>query len=147
MQSFMNRSEAIAVLHEIYDLLKESVTVNHVSLDDKSQLVKNGNGYEIKMQCAFDKDCWDGVEQILERHGLGMRLVDDFVIIYSLSLCKIVRYSLNLTFSYHSTFAVGMHVRHEHVIADKLAIRKHFQQFIGVLNFVDFTVETIAVPA
>jgi hypothetical protein len=53
MQSFMNRSEAIAVLHEIYDLLKESVTVNHVSLDDISQVVKN---------------------------------VDDFVIIYSLSL-------------------------------------------------------------
>jgi hypothetical protein len=93
----MNRSEAVAVLHEIYDLLKESVTMNQVSLDDKSQLVKNGNGYEIKMQCIFDEDCWDGVKPILERHGLGMRLADGFVIIYSLSLslCKIVRYSLS----------------------------------------------------
>jgi len=99
----MNRSEAIAVLREIYDLLKESVTVNQVSLDDKSQLVKNGNGYEIKMQCAFDKDCWDGVEQILERHGLGMRVADDLVIIYSLSLSlsKIVRYSLNFLLPQH----------------------------------------------
>jgi hypothetical protein len=40
-----------------------------------------------------------------------------------------------------------MHVWHEHVIADKFAIRKHFQQIVGVFHFVDFAVEVIAVFA
>jgi hypothetical protein len=81
----MKKQEALAVLREIYDVLRETVTMNQVSLNDKTQLVENSHGYEIKMQCQFDSDCWDGVKPLLKKHSLGMKVADGFVIIYSLS--------------------------------------------------------------
>ena len=79
----MKRQEALAVLYEICDVLKETVAMNHVSLDDKNSIVKNSDGYEIKLQCQFDKGCWIGIKPILEKYKLGMRVSEDYVIIYS----------------------------------------------------------------
>jgi hypothetical protein len=80
----MKRQEALAVLHEICNVLKETVAINHVSLDEKNSIVNNSDGYEIKLQCQFEKACWTGIKPILEKYRLGMRVSEDNVIIHSL---------------------------------------------------------------
>ncbi len=78
----MDRSKALAVFREITKVLNQSVAMNQVSLDDRSA-TEDGSGFEIKIKCDFDKHAWICVKPILEKHRLGMKVTDDYVIIYS----------------------------------------------------------------
>jgi hypothetical protein len=77
----MNKSKALAVLHEIFDVCKESVIVNHVSID----LTFQGN-YEIKMKCNLDQQSRQCIKPILEKYKLALKEKNGYTIIYSLSL-------------------------------------------------------------
>ena len=80
----MDKQEALAVMHEILDVLKESVLITRVSLDGRRSHVfkddENGD-YSIRIRCDFEAGCWNGVKPILERHGLSMKVADGFVVI------------------------------------------------------------------
>jgi hypothetical protein len=73
----------LEVLHEISNELKESVSISQVSLNSKSRIVENSNGFEIKMCCAFESGTWDGIKPILQKHGLSLKVEDGAVIVYT----------------------------------------------------------------
>ena len=81
----MDRVEAVAILHEILEVWGESVIMTCVSIDDASSTVyRNLNiGYEIRMRCDLDNDSRDCIKPILEKHKLGIKEEEGFVIIYS----------------------------------------------------------------
>jgi hypothetical protein len=73
----------MAVLHEIAEKIRESVSISQISLESKSQVVENFQGFEIKIRCVFESGSWQCVKPILERHCLGLKVEDEFVIVYS----------------------------------------------------------------
>ncbi len=80
---YINRTKAIEVIHEIYEVLKETVSMSQVSLESKSQIVENSDGFEIKMRCAFENDSWECIKPILQNHGLRMKIEDGAVIVFT----------------------------------------------------------------
>ncbi len=81
----MNKSEALRVLHEILDVLRESVTISSVSLDSQSaQVVSDGKGCQIRMKCELDSFSRDCLKPILEKHKLGLKDADGYVTVYQL---------------------------------------------------------------
>ncbi len=82
----MNKTETLAVMHEILDAWRESVTINSVSLDpSRSHREHEEKGYQIKMQCELDGFSRSIMKPILEKHGLGVKEEGGFVTIYSLA--------------------------------------------------------------
>jgi hypothetical protein len=80
----MNKTEALAVLHEIFESCRESVTINCVSIDPHSQVSKNPEGnYSIRMKCDLDSAARRCVASILQKHLLAMKEEKGFVIVYS----------------------------------------------------------------
>jgi hypothetical protein len=68
----------------MFEVLRESVIMNLISLDSsRSELVKGDNGFEIRIQCNFEENCWDSVKPILHKHDLSIRVADGYVTIYS----------------------------------------------------------------
>ena len=68
----MNRTQTLAVLHEILDALGESIIVNWVSVDSS----------EIKMRCDFNEGTWERVNPILQKNGLSLKIANGHVVIY-----------------------------------------------------------------
>jgi hypothetical protein len=80
----MNKSEALAVLHEFKDACKESVTVSCVSMDDSQVSHIFTGGYQIKMKCELDNCSRDILKGIIKKQNLAMREQNGYVILQSL---------------------------------------------------------------
>ena len=79
----MDKSEALAVLHEIYDSCKESVSISCVSLDPE-QVRHNGVGYQIRLKCDLDSFSRNCVEAVLAKHQLAMREEKGYVFVFKM---------------------------------------------------------------
>jgi hypothetical protein len=80
----INRTEALAVLHEIFDICRETTLIDYVSLDSKvGQLSGCSRSFNIKMECAFDQHPRARVKPILQKHQLEMKEEKGFVLIHS----------------------------------------------------------------
>ena len=80
----MNKSEALDVMHEILDALKETVSISSVSLDHSShQISKHPDDFQIKIKCNLDDYSRKCIQPILEKHNLKTDTKEDTVIIYS----------------------------------------------------------------
>ena len=77
----MNKSEALAVMHEIYDSCGESATLTCISLDPK-QVELLGTRYQIRMKNHLDITSRRIIETILGKHRLCMREEQGYVIIF-----------------------------------------------------------------
>jgi len=69
----MNKSEALAVLHEIYSALTESMSVTRVSLDNSQISHIFTGGYQLKMKCELDRISRDIIQGIMQKHQLYMK--------------------------------------------------------------------------
>jgi hypothetical protein len=80
----LERTEALTVLHEIFDVCKESVIMNCVSLDSHvTHRVEESGSFEIRIKCCLDRQSKDCIKPILERHQLDLREEKEFVILFS----------------------------------------------------------------
>ncbi len=78
----MDKSEAAAVMHEIYDAIGESVCINSISLDDlDSLIVKGDKGYQIKMKCSLDNHSRRTIKPIIEKNHLTLKESNGYVLI------------------------------------------------------------------
>ncbi len=81
----MNKSEALAVLHEFYEACKESGGTQCVSLDGSQVSHIFTGGYEIKMKCELDSPTRDILKVITKKHNLIMKEQNGYVVLQSLS--------------------------------------------------------------
>jgi hypothetical protein len=84
MRGLLKKQEALAVMHEIRDVLKESVIISSVSLDMRSSRVAKtfeGDGFLIRMRCDLDKYSADCLKPILEKNMLALCEENGFVLI------------------------------------------------------------------
>jgi len=83
----LNKSEALAVLHEIYGACRESVIITCISIDSLSSKVfkdpENG-GFTIRMQCNLDDYSRKCIKPVLENHMLAMIEEKGYVTIFKL---------------------------------------------------------------
>jgi hypothetical protein len=84
MVSPMNKTEALAVLNEVRDALKESTVVSCVSLDGSQVFHILSGGYEIKMKCELDNVSRGIIDSILRKHELYLKEQNGYVILRSL---------------------------------------------------------------
>ena len=80
----MNKTEALAVLSEIRDALKESMIVSCVSLDGSQVSHILTGGYEIKMKCELDSVSRGIINGILKKYELYLKEQGGYVILRSL---------------------------------------------------------------
>ena len=74
MRGRLLKPEALAVMHELLDALKESVLISGVSLDcSGSKKANSPEGFQIKMNCNLDKYSREIIKSILQRHRLTIR--------------------------------------------------------------------------
>ena len=79
----MNKSEALAVLHEVNEAFKDSICISSVSLDGSQVSHILTGGYQIKMKCELDSSARDIIKGIAKRHALTMKEQDGYVILRS----------------------------------------------------------------
>ncbi len=84
MVSHMNKTEALDVLNEIRDALKESIVVSCVSLDGSQVFHILSGGYEIKMKCELDNASRGIIDSISKKHELHLKEQNGYVILRSL---------------------------------------------------------------
>ena len=77
----MNKSEALAVMHEICDSVRESLTLTCVSLDPK-QVTPLAAGYQIRMKGELDTTSRRLIETILGKHKLTMREEQGYIVVF-----------------------------------------------------------------
>ena len=78
----LNKSEALVVLRQIYEVVGESVCVESVSLDNlDSLIVKGDKGYQIKMRCTLDRHSRGSILPILEKRHLALKEENGYVVI------------------------------------------------------------------
>ncbi len=78
----MNKSQALAVMHEILAALDESVKIGGVSLDPSfTNVSKVPDGFLIKMLCNLDRNSRDSLKPVLQKHKLGMEESKGYVVI------------------------------------------------------------------
>ncbi|HLN88831.1 MAG TPA: hypothetical protein VK253_02085 [Candidatus Binatia bacterium] len=80
----MNKTEALAVLSEIRDALKESMAISCVSLDGSQVSHILSGGYEIKIKCELDSVSKGIINNIVKKHELYMKEQNNYVILRSL---------------------------------------------------------------
>jgi hypothetical protein len=80
----MNKTEALAVLSEIREALKESMVVSCVSLDGSQIFHILSGGYEIKMKCELDSVSRGILDNILRKYELYLKEQNGYVILRSL---------------------------------------------------------------
>jgi hypothetical protein len=80
----LNKTEALAVLSEIRDALKESTVVSCVSLDGSQVSHISTGGYEIKMKCELNRVSRDIINRILKKYELYLKEQGGYVILRSL---------------------------------------------------------------
>jgi hypothetical protein len=86
-EGHLDKSEALAVLHEIYDSCKESVTIQGMSLDYRSSQISkdlNYGGYLIKMKTELDNYAKKCIMPIIAKHHLSMKEEQGFVVIFKM---------------------------------------------------------------
>ena len=67
----VDKSEALAVLHEIVDECKEIIAIRFISLDSqKSHTNPDAKGYIIKISCTLDSQSRFCLNAVLRRHDL-----------------------------------------------------------------------------
>jgi hypothetical protein len=76
----MDRAEALAVLHEILEVCKESITMNSVSLDNPL-ISSTSNSYRIKINCTLDGTSKLCIVPILKKHKLFLKESEGFIVI------------------------------------------------------------------
>jgi hypothetical protein len=79
----MNKNEASAVLHEIFDLFKESTIIDILSLDLKETASKISESFQIKVKCNLENNSKIKLTTILRKHKLEMTEEKGFLILYS----------------------------------------------------------------
>ena len=79
----MDREEALAVLHEILKVCKESITMNSISLDNPP-VSSTSKSYHIKINCNLDSTSKQSIAPILKKHNLFLKEAEGFVIIQSI---------------------------------------------------------------
>ena len=79
----MNKTEALTVLSEIRDALKESRIISCVSMDGSQVFHILTGGYEIKMKCELDSVSRDIINGILKKYDLYMKEQNGYVILRS----------------------------------------------------------------
>ena len=77
----MNKSEALAVMHEICDSFREPLTLTCVSLDPK-QVTPVAAGYQIRMKAELDAASRQLIEKILGKHKLTMREEQGYIVVF-----------------------------------------------------------------
>jgi hypothetical protein len=77
----LNKSEALAVMHEIYDTCRDSVIMNSVSLD-ATYMERLEKGYRILVKCDLDSKSRKTIEAILGKHKLAMKEENGYVHIF-----------------------------------------------------------------
>ncbi len=80
----MNKSEALSVLNEIRDALKESVAVSCISLNGSQVSHILTGGYEIKIKCELDSVSRDVINNMLKKHALYLKEQDGYAILRSI---------------------------------------------------------------
>jgi hypothetical protein len=80
----MNKTEALAVLREIGDALKESVAKSCVFPGGSQVSHILTGGYEIRMKCELDSGSRDIISGILKKYGLHMKEQDGYLILRSI---------------------------------------------------------------
>jgi hypothetical protein len=79
----VNKSEALAVMHEVLGVLRESVLISGVSLDFAgSKISKSPEDYLIKLKCDLDDSSRKLIEPILDKRNLKIEVIEDAVMIY-----------------------------------------------------------------
>jgi hypothetical protein len=83
MRGRLFKSEALAVLHELLDALKESVLIGGVSLDCSGSGIANSpEGFQIKINCNLDKYSREIIKPILQSHKLSIREDKNYILIF-----------------------------------------------------------------
>ena len=81
----MERSEALAVLHEILEVCKESIIMYSVSLDNPL-ISASSKGYQIKINCTLDITSRQRIEPVLEKHKLFLKESERSIVIQGILL-------------------------------------------------------------
>ena len=81
----MNKAEALAVLHEIYDACKESLSITRVSLDGSQVSHILTGGYQIRMKIELDGYSREIIRSIMNKHQLYMKEQNGYVILLSIN--------------------------------------------------------------
>jgi len=76
----MDREEALAVLHEILEVCKESILMNSVSLDNPP-ISSTSKSYQIKINCILDSISKNCIAPILKKHKLFLKESEGFIVI------------------------------------------------------------------
>ncbi len=79
----LNKSEAIAVLRELFDALQGSSVVNCISLDGSQVSHIFTGGYEIRLKCELDSKSRDIMKGITKKNNLEMKEQNGYVILHS----------------------------------------------------------------
>jgi hypothetical protein len=84
MVSPMNKTEALDILSELRDALKESMVASCVSIDGSQIFHILSGGYEIKMKCELDNTSRGIIDSISKKHELHLKEQNGYVILRSL---------------------------------------------------------------
>jgi hypothetical protein len=79
----MDRAEALAVLHEILEVCKDSIIMSSVSLDN-SPISSKSKGCLIKINCTLDSASKQCIMPILKKHRLFIEESEGFVVIHGI---------------------------------------------------------------
>lgn len=77
----MNKFDALLVMHEILDVLRESVIISGVSLEYLGS--KSPEAFQIKMKWDLDDYSRKRIQPILDKRNLKLEVMKDIVVIYS----------------------------------------------------------------
>jgi hypothetical protein len=77
----MKKADAVSVLHEISAVIKDSVALHSVSLDDSTKL-QASSGYRIKIRCELECKTRESIKNIADKHGLFLIEENGFLILY-----------------------------------------------------------------
>jgi hypothetical protein len=72
----LNRTTALALMHEIYDTCKESIIINYVSFDKKK------THFQINIKCDLDNSTRQHLKTIVEKYQLAMKEEKGYVQIF-----------------------------------------------------------------
>jgi len=85
MVLLMNKLEALAVLREIYDSCKGSLTTSLVSVDSSQVSHIFTGGYQIKLKVELDSYSREIIKAIMKKQKLYMKEQNGYVILLSIT--------------------------------------------------------------
>jgi hypothetical protein len=78
----VNKSEAIAVLREIFAACPEINHADFVSLDPDNLSVNSKGIYTIRLRVNLDRESKEAIKAVLDKHKLEMTVTKDLVVIH-----------------------------------------------------------------